>query len=137
VVREGTKTNDLVYILGSFGTKYAVTHEYGATIRAKPGKALTIPFPAALTPAGVLKKSARQYMEQDNVFIVKGKKGPLIVRRDSTKAGKNERWTLLFALKKQVKVPARMGLRKSFQDQMPELRRQVMLAADDALGTAE
>lgn len=40
---------------------YAATHEYGATITKGPGF-LTIPLPAALTPSGVARFSARDTM---------------------------------------------------------------------------
>ena len=84
-------------------TKYANIHEVGGTIVPVNKQWLTIPFPAALTSAGVLRASARQW---ENTFIAKHiifqKRGKTIVP--------------LFALKKSVKIPARRYMNKTLTE---------------------
>lgn len=81
--------------------KYANIQETGGTVKAKNAKYLTIPLPAALTSAGVLRQPARQW---PNTFIMKSKNGNLLIMQKTGK--KLSRLVALFVLKKQVTIPA-------------------------------
>lgn len=86
------------------GVFYLATQEYGAVIRAKRSKYLTIPLPAALDSRGVpRKRSAREWA---NTFIKKSKAGNLIIFQK--RAGGI---VPLYVLKKSVRIPKRLGLR--------------------------
>lgn len=85
---------------------YALIHQVGGVIRAKPGKALTVPM------RGV-KGTAREWIDK-GAFILSRKqqgKSPLIVialKRGSKKAGTEKgQLRTLFVLLKSVTIPAR------------------------------
>lgn len=89
-----------------------VVHEFGATIRPKNGKYLTVPLPAALDSRGVpLKKSARDWA---NTFVARSKKGNLLIfqRRGS-------QIVPLYVLKTSVKIPARLGMGETLNIGLP------------------
>lgn len=83
-------------------SKYAPMQEYGGTVRPVRKKWLTIPLDAALTPAGVLRAPAPMWRD---TFFARSKRGNLILFQ---KTGK-KKITPLFVLKKQTKIPARLG----------------------------
>lgn len=97
------------------GNFYLKTHEFGATIKAKGNGWLTIPLPAALRSNGTpIAQSAREW---NDTFIIKSKKGNLLIVRSrrwgTTQAranGFSGNLVLLYVLKKQVKIPARLGM---------------------------
>jgi phage gpG-like protein len=103
----------------SISVPYAAIHEYGGTIKAKNAKYLTIPLPSNQTPSGVMKKTARQVIEEGG-FTAKSKKGNLLMF-----GKKGQDIEPLFALKKQVDIPARLGFRETFEDTMQELPAQI------------
>jgi len=84
--------------------KYANIQETGGIIRAKSGKFLAIPLPAALTPAGVPKKTSP--LDYVNTFIAKG----VIFQK------KGKKFTPLYALKKSVRIPASKYLSKTLTE---------------------
>lgn len=78
-------------------------HEHGAVITPKRAKYLTIPLDAALNSNGTPKKrSARMW---SNTFVGTSKKGNLLIFQ-KTAGG----IIPLYALKKSVKIPPRLGL---------------------------
>ncbi len=87
-------------IVGRVGNKvvYAAIHETGGTIRPKTAKFLTIPMPAALTPAGVVRKPARQWTDTF-VRTIRGNK--YIFSKEGGRA------VPIFLLKQSVKIPKR------------------------------
>jgi len=103
----------LADIQGSIGgVGYLRTHEYGATIRAKRAKYLTIPLPPALNPDGTPKKrSARDWHD---TFVITSKAGNLLIVQK--RAG---RIVPLYVLKKEVTIPARLGMRDTLQAGLP------------------
>lgn len=105
-VKVEEKLNDIVgYIGGEF---YLRTHEFGAVIRAKRSKYLTIPLPSALDSRGVpLKPRARDWA---NTFIKKSKRGNLLIFQ---KRGREI--IPLYVLKKSVRIPARLGMKKELE----------------------
>lgn len=106
----GSTLND---IRGEIGAGFPMSvHENGAIIRAKKAKYLTIPLPAALDSHGLpLKKSARDW---DNTFVAKSRKGNLLIfRKELSKI------VPLYVLKKEVKIPPRLGLEKTIRAGIP------------------
>jgi len=99
-------------------TIYAPTHEWGATIRAKNaykgvpgGPYLNIPTTTNKTPAGVMRLSARE------VFA----KGGYVMKFKSGKYGVAIGTQIYFTLHKQVKIPARLGMIKHSEDEVPTM----------------
>ena len=94
---------------------YATTHEHGATIKAKDkymgvpgGPFLNIPGKANLTPAGIMRKNAKAVFDEGGHII-----GRTVHNADYT--------MLMFYLVKQVKIPARLHMVKSAEDQIPTM----------------
>lgn len=88
---------------------YASTQEFGATIRPKRAKWLTVPLPAAMDKRGImLLPKARDY---PRTFIAKSRKGNLLIFQ---KIGKRK-IIPLFVLKKSVKIPPRLNLGKALE----------------------
>lgn len=107
----GTTFDDLQGGIG--GPFYARVQEYGATIKVKRAKWLTIPLPAALDSKGVpLKKKARDWK---NTFIARSKKGNLLIFK---KEG-GRKIVPLYALKKEVTIPPRLGMKKAIDGGLP------------------
>lgn len=98
---------------GGATLSYAPIQEYGGTIKAKNaykkvpgGPYLNIPAKDNKTPAGVMRKTARQVF-QNGGFI----RGRTIVLKGKT----------MFYLVKQVKIRARLGMNKAAEDEIPTL----------------
>lgn len=107
-----TKGSEVVGYIG--GIYYLKTHEDGAVIRARRSKYLTIPLPAALDQRGVPKK--RSAREWTNTFIIKSKNNNLlIVQRTATGI------LPLYVLKKQVRIPKRLGMGDALNKFLPTL----------------
>lgn len=93
-------TKGIVTLTPSLGLQ-----EYGGVIRARNVKYMTIPLKAARNADGTPKRlKARQWRD---TRVIKSKHGKLlIVMRQG------RRWIPLYALKRQVRIPARLGLCK-------------------------
>jgi hypothetical protein len=103
-VRGGQNINSIQGQIG--GPSWLGIHEYGGRIRVKRAKYLTIPLPPALDKRGVpKKKSAREW---NNTFVRKSKKGNLLIFQ---KRGRNI--VPLYVLKKEVRIPARLNMKRS------------------------
>ncbi len=91
-------------IKGRIGAKFPMSvHEKGATVRAKNAKFLTIPLPAALNSSGIaLRKKARDW---PNTFVAMSRNRNLIIFQ-KTAGG----IVPLYLLKKQIKIPPRLGM---------------------------
>lgn len=97
----GTKIDD---IEGRISVPYdRKIHETGGIIKARHAKYLTIPLPEALNSDGTpKKKSAREW---DKTFVAMSRNGNLLIfQRRGTEI------VPLYVLKKEVKIPARLGL---------------------------
>ena len=99
---------------------YAPLQEFGGTVKAKNkylnvpgGPYLNIPLSPNKTAAGVMRFSAKDVFLSQGGFIFKSSKGNWIVRN---KEGQN-----MFVLKKQVTVPARLGMNKAAENEIPTL----------------
>lgn len=87
------------------GIGYLRIHEYGGTVTAKNSRYLTIPLPPALRANGTpIKKRARDW---PNTFVITSKKGNKLI---CTKRG--GALVPLYLLKKSVRIPARLGMRR-------------------------
>ncbi len=144
--------------LSSAGVPYARLHELGGVITPKRAKFLTIPMPDNMTPAGVTRKSARAALSEGRtgagrfgVIFLRTRKGLFIVRTGArrrissalgqTRVNKHGRtvsknttrkdtFEFLFRLVKRVKVDPRLGFFKTWDKQVPKLRRNLA----DSLG---
>lgn len=99
--------------------KYMAFHETGGWIRAKNATYLTIPLDAALNTNGTPKK--RRARDWRNTFVAKSKKGNLIIFQK-----RGRRIVPLYVLKKKVRIPARLGLRKELRKKRPPMRRAIL-----------
>lgn len=99
--------------------KYAPIHEKGGTVKAidkylrvPGGPYLNIPLAANKTAAGVMRMNARQVFNGGG-YIVKSRMGNYLVMSGSGQP--------MFVLKKQVTIPARLGMEKAAEDEIPTL----------------
>jgi hypothetical protein len=93
---------------GPWGT----THEYGAVIKAKNAKYLTIPLRAALDSRGLpLKAKARDWK---NTFVAKTKNGNLVIFQ---KVGTTI--VPLYVLRTSVTIPPRLNMQKTLETNLP------------------
>lgn len=89
-----------------------VIHEFGATIKPKKVKYLTVPLPAALDSRGVpLKRSARDW---DNTFVARTKAGNLVIFQK-----RGAQIVPLYVLKSSVTIPPRLGMRETLNIGIP------------------
>lgn len=101
----GNMLADTKLTLASRGVPYAGVQEFGGTIRPRTRKYLTIPTKAAMTPAGVTRKSAAAWFREakGEVYVAQTKSGQLAIFLHPTSAkGKP---TALFLLRKRVTIP--------------------------------
>ena len=98
---------------------YAPIQEKGGTIKAKDkylrvpgGPYLNIPLSSNKTAAGVMRMGAREVFAGGG-FIIKSKKGNYLVMSGAGQP--------MFVLKKQVTIPARLGMMKASEDSIPTL----------------
>lgn len=124
---QGAEDMRLIVNIGNAQTAhYAFIQEYGGTIRPKTSRYLTIPMPANLTPAGVTRFKAR---ELDNLFVLRSGGKLFLARREESGV------VIYFLLKREVKIPPRLGFEKTWASgQMRQLRRrEVEAGVIDAL----
>ncbi|MCO5157871.1 MAG: hypothetical protein M9945_14175 [Aquamicrobium sp.] len=112
------------------GSMIAGVQEFGATIKPKKAKYLTVPLPAALNSDGTpRKKSAREW---DNTFVARSKAGNLIIfQRRGTQI------VPLYVLKTSVTIPPRLGMRKTLDVGLPYFVEKSMDAIVRAVATAK
>lgn len=130
VVR-GEGLRDLEAVAFSEGVPYAAIHEFGGVIKPKKARWLTIPLDYVKTKAGVPRYTAREIIANpslgnlESTFFRVTKKGNLVLFGAT---GKDI--TPLFALKKEVRIEARMGFREQWD------RRRIITAIElrDAFG---
>jgi len=128
------KGSDLSTLSGSVhsaGVKYAAIQETGGTITAKRayrgvqgGAYLNIPLAANKTAAGVMRKTAKQVF-QSGGSIIKSRRGNYIVI--------DEIGVPMFVLKKSVTIPARLGMQKAADDEVPLLMSRLRDAMQGAI----
>jgi hypothetical protein len=90
---------------------YAI-HEFGGVVSAEKTAYLTIPLPAAMDSRGVpIKRSARDWT---NTFVRQSKAGNLIIFQRRGRV-----IVPLYVLKREVRLPPRLGVAKALQAEMP------------------
>ena len=104
----GSTFLDMEGSIGAPGIPYASIQETGGTIKAKSGKMLAIPLPAAMTTDGV--SMLRSPRDWPNTFVRKSKAGNLII---FMKLG--DRIVPLYVLKPSVTIPARLGMQATLE----------------------
>jgi hypothetical protein len=97
-------------------SKYAAIHEYGSeglpggVIKGRRGQRLAIPILDNLTPTGGVRRPWKPFDSTLHYGGLSKAGNPLIRGQDGS---------IFFALVKSVRIPARMGLRKLWQDNRP------------------
>lgn len=99
------------------GAKYANLQEFGGTIKPVRAKNLWIPIAGNLTPAGVARITPTEAINRGGFFAKGIFFGKPLVGRGKAKANP----VPLFALKKSVTVPGRMGAERLWGESMPSL----------------
>jgi hypothetical protein len=99
------------------GAKYANLQEFGGTIKPVRAKNLWIPIAGNLTPAGVARITPTEAINRGGFFAKGVFFGKPLVGRGKAKANP----VPLFALKKSVTVPGRMGAERLWGESMPSL----------------
>lgn len=108
---------------------YAKIQEFGGIVRPVRRRYLTIPTPAALTKAGIVRQSARpvklggRWMTNGQVpglkgrqtFIARGTRGNPVIFG----TGKDGKPVALWTLRKSVRVPARLGFFRTWEGLAP------------------
>lgn len=98
---------------GQISTGRLTVHETGVTIRARNVKYLTLPMIQALDSRGLPRRaSARDW---PNTFVAQSKRGNLIIFQKQT----GGRIIPLYMLKREVKIPKRLGMGEAFQRSVP------------------
>lgn len=95
---------------------YGPIHEFGGVITPKRAQWLTIPLPAAMTPAGVPRGRARDFPD---TFIAKSQEGDLVIFQRKA----DDEVTPLFVLRKKVTIPARRWASISVEESLDQLDR--------------
>ena len=114
------------YVAGPLA--YAKIQEFGGVIKPKKGKYLTIPLPGARTSNGVTRNSARlvkRGREWHTAQTVPGAAGTKTHIRGKAIGvdGVGGDFLPLYALKKSVKIPARLRFMDTFKDQKAKRRK--------------
>jgi hypothetical protein len=115
------QSTPLTLVHYSAGVKYARLQEYGGTIKPKRAKWLTIPLPDALTGSGVQRYESARYLFENypkQMAVVRSRSGRLFIvsrGKPGTKPRKDSPMVWLYILKKESKVPARLGYRDTWK----------------------
>lgn len=97
------------------GSKIMAVHEKGATIRARRATYLTIPLPEALNSNGTPKRrSARDW---SRTFVAKSRQGNLLIFQR-----RGREIVPLYVLKREVKIPPRLGMAETIEKTLPLFR---------------
>lgn len=109
----GNLSSEITGLIGS-DLVYARAHEFGARIRARNSKYLTIPLRAALNSDGTPKR--RRARDWDNTFVQTSKAGNLIIFQK-----RGRKIIPLYVLKETVTIPPRLGLGDALRKGAPDI----------------
>ena len=133
-IRTDVRGSTLSALSGSvFSSKvpYSAIQETGGRVVAKRayrgvqgGPYLNIPLSSNKTAAGVMRKTAKQVFREGG-FMIKSRKGKHLVM------GANG--VPMFVLVKQVDIPARLGMRKAAENEVPLLMNRLRSLMQDAI----
>lgn len=122
------QTNGMNVVGGQITTgSMGAIHETGGIIAARRSKYLTIPLPAALDSRGLPKKAKAR--DWEDTFVARSQGGSLLIFQK--KMGKV---VPLYLLKSSVRIPARLGLGKTINDELPHFERRAFEALDKEFG---
>ena len=118
--------------VGGKDVNYAPIQEFGGIVKAKKayrgvpgGPFLNIPTDANKTPAGVMRYSPREVFTRMGGYIVgQGVYVPAVVSGFADNADETV-GVRMFHLVKEVKIPARLGMRAAMDDEIPTLLSQL------------
>jgi hypothetical protein len=105
---------------------YARIHEEGGTIRPKHGRFLAIPVGAALTGNGVARFDAREFIQgTQGGGSFRGFTGSFVNKNRTALMGVRKAGTVeaVFALKREVTLPARRPLGETLEENRDDVRR--------------
>lgn len=120
------KGSEVSFEIQTNNIPYGLIHEVGGTIVPRTAKALTIPLPDALTPAGVLRKTAAEYRQNPSPFDgTFAAKGVIFGKRPNSDA-----IVPLFAFAKKVEIPARHWASSAIDDTVDSLIARIEAALD-------
>lgn len=117
------------------GDKYAGLQEFGGVVKPVSAKWLWIPLGANKTAAGVARITPRQAMSNGGFFTNAKTGGRIFWAYALTVAARKKakgNLVPLFVLKKEVKVPARMGATSLFERMLPLLGYAVIAEVEGA-----
>lgn len=113
--------NTSTVVAGEITTGNMAIHETGGVIRAKRARYLTIPLPSAMDSRGVpLHRRAREW---NDTFVARSRNGTLLIFQKRL-----GRVVPLYILKPSVFIPARLGMEKTFNDQISTFERRAFEA---------
>ena len=126
--RTGSGSTAVKVEVQSVDVPYARIQEFGGTIRPREKQFLTVPLPAALTPAGVLRNTAEQLRQTGTTFVARSRRGNLLIfqrrsGRSRTAAGSRAQLTPLFVLRTQVTLEPTQWASSAVDAALPELPR--------------
>lgn len=104
------------------GNPGVFVHEFGATIRPVRAQFLAIPLGPARTAAGVSRGGPRAFQP---LVTIKSRSGNLLLVKK-----RGEDFTPMFVLKRSVRVPARLGFRKTWQEELYKIKAEINAAID-------
>lgn len=121
-VKKGSSLRDLraVILAGGGDVKYAAIQEYGRTIKPVRAKALRVPLPEILTPAGNV-KGDYEIVERAGRYMTAGGLETYISGR-AIMVDKGGKPTPIWALVKSVKIPPRLGMGDTIKGSSSEIR---------------
>lgn len=119
------KPHGVVATIQTRDVPYALIHEYGGDITPVHAKALTVPLEAALTPAGVLRKTAREW---DDTWLHVTDEGKALICHTAPSGDVEP----LFILKRKVTIKASHWASKAITASLPELDAEIQTLIDKA-----
>lgn len=132
VTQATVKGTEVSFAIETNNVAYGLIHEVGGTIVPRTKKFLTIPLPAALTSAGVLRKTAAEFIQNPSPFAGTFAAKGVIFGKSQT----GDAIVPLFALAKKVEIPARRWASSAIDDTIDSLIARIAKAIDRQIGRA-
>jgi len=114
--------------IGGNAAPYAAQHEFGGTINGRPWLTIPIRGGPAQTRAGVNRYNRAK--DVPDLFVIKSKKGNLLLVKSKTGRGGVKRLEPWYVLKRSVYVKPRLEFEKSWNKDAPMMTTQLQGAVD-------